>query len=274
MSTTTRISSTTDVRTIENVSIVVMEWTSSPIHVGQTRIVLKLIFPDQYSEDVVFLIPGFTSQFVHTYGIQITNYTSSGFDVTIAPPATPIPLIKPGETTPYFKPPTFIIPAPGKVTPTSSVTCESCSNPQKSDMKFGTVSYNKMVKSGDSFKITVEVKSLASYIGDTARITVTDIDNSSCLNKTEDFNLSAGTSATRTFTGIMPDRDIKVHLSLWDINLIGKDCEDVYEFTLKKGDKTEDPTTDLGSLDWKKYAIYAVIALLVIYILYLMYRRK
>lgn len=127
MSTTTRISSTTDVRTIENVSIVVMEWTSSPIHVGQTRIVLKLIFPDQYSEDVVFLIPGFTSQFVHTYGVQITDYTPGGFNVTIAPPAERIPLIKPGERTKYFEPPHFTIPTPLPViepTPTETTTTE------------------------------------------------------------------------------------------------------------------------------------------------------
>lgn len=152
------------------------------------------------------------------------------------------------------------------------MACESCTQGQKSDLTLYNISSNLQVKAGDTYDVSFDIKNISPFYdpGDTVQVTVIDMDNSNCLYDSGDFDSPKGSTISKSFSGVMPDKDLKIRISVWDKGIISKDCEDVKELVIKKGSFTLPQFPDVTSWDWGKAAMYILIIIIFLIIVYIL----
>ena len=157
-------------------------------------------------------------------------------------------------------------------TPPQPSGCEVCTTALKDDLVLSNVKINRKCRPGDRIECSLTVRSKAVWLGDTARVNVLNLTDNECVWQSGDFDLGVGEERDLSFTYIMPEHDINLNISLWDINPLGfKDCEDFRLVTIEVGDETEPPV----DIDFDIPLIFIAIGIILIGGLMLyMYIRK
>lgn len=139
-----------------------------------------------------------------------------------------------------------------------------CETTTQDDGKIDKYSYSKKIFPGNTWKIDVTVLSVSWLIADDFTLNVVDKDTDQVL-ATNSFHLDPNASKTISFTGIMPDRDLHINLSLLDNNFMDTHCEDYKEFTIQTA-KTETEEQEKPSED-NNYLTYIFIVIVIILVI-------
>jgi len=118
------------------------------------------------------------------------------------------------------------------------VDCGICANPNSKDVELRRLNSTRIGKPGDEWEVSFNVVSLSRFVGDTIHVSVVDESDNTCLFEAE-VDLPAKQTKAIRVTGVMPERDLPIVVSLVDDNYLSPDnCEVVKRFTIKKGDTT------------------------------------
>lgn len=143
------------------------------------------------------------------------------------------------------------------------------------DIEIIKYNYSYSVFPGNTWKIDVTVKSIGSNLyGDFCKINVLDKDTMEIL-ATSSFDLPPGATKVLNYTGIMPDKNLHINLSLIDVEPFWDGCECGKEFTIKLASTSEEEQEQPGE-PGTPYLMYAAIALaflMVIGLIFLLIKR-
>ena len=116
------------------------------------------------------------------------------------------------------------------------MACESCTDVQFKDLEFSSVQHDEQVKTGDTWHIFVTVRNNSFLIGDTGRVCIFDGNN--VIATSGKFTLKPDETRSLKFTGVMPDEDLYLNVSLNEIEAFGLQthCSDGSNILIKNGD--------------------------------------
>lgn len=105
------------------------------------------------------------------------------------------------------------------------------------DLYIDYVRYDEQVKPGDTYHIYVEVRTSMVLLGDYGRVCL--YSGSDKIASSKSFYLKKGEKFQQSFTGIMPNADLYLNVSLVDEQIYGfSDCADGQAVHIRKGTYT------------------------------------
>jgi len=127
------------------------------------------------------------------------------------------------------------------------MACKNCppSTAWLEDIRFKSVKNDLQVKPGDTYNIYVIVEQVGTFAADYGRLCL--YDRGAKLAQSGSFKLNKNEVYQHQFTGIMPDRDLYLNVSLVDEQIYGvTNCADGKAIHIKKGAHTIiiDPVLD------------------------------
>lgn len=138
------------------------------------------------------------------------------------------------------------------------------------DIYLYAVTNDEQVKPGDVYHIYVDVRTNALLLGDYGRVCL--YDGSNKIAYSESFYLKQSEKYQTTFTGVMPDHDLYLNVSLVDEQIYGlSDCADGQAIQIKKGLTTisidpipPDTGEDGDAVDWMEWISENIVLILVL----------
>ena len=156
------------------------------------------------------------------------------------------------------------------------MVCKKCapSTAWLEDIRIKSVKNDPLVLPGDAYNIYVIVEQVGIFAADYGRLCL--YEGATKLAQSGSFKLKKNEVYQHQFTGIMPNRDLYLNVSLVDEQIYGvTDCADGKAVQIKKGDSTiiVDPVPDTKDndasdpLQWIMDNIILVMILLLVIII-------
>jgi hypothetical protein len=147
-------------------------------------------------------------------------------------------------------------------------TCPYCTIKELQNIKISEFKPDRQVPAGDQYAITVMVHDISVLYGDYVVLCLHDRDTLDLIYSSGAVKIGANEYLPFQITGQMPDKDLKLKLSVIDDNVwpLSDDCEDFKDFTITVGEY-KPPIED------EDYLMYVGLAVIVALGIYMIARR-
>ena len=144
-------------------------------------------------------------------------------------------------------------------------TCPYCTTKELQNLKISEFKPDRQVPAGNQYAITVMIHDISVLYGDYVCLCLHDRDTLDLLYSSGAVKIGANEYLPFQISGQMPDKDLKLKLSVIDDNVwpLSDDCEDFRDFTISVGEYKP----PLEDEDYLMYVGLAVIVALGIYMI-------